>query len=59
MGTEQSMTAASRIERLREALKPFARIAELRVSKADPTIVCISLDQCWDARAALSQKGER
>lgn len=55
--------AADEIERLRKALGPFVRVAEMTVSAAAGSSVGVNVDRCRDAAAALaspaiSKKGE-
>lgn len=51
---DQFMTASkAEVERLKEALKPFARIADMEERAEPESSVIVNVSRCRDARAAL------
>lgn len=59
-GSPTIREAATHIEQLEEALRPFAKIAELRERYNDEenSIICVTVKLCWEARQALASRDE-
>lgn len=49
--------SATGVEGLRDALKPFARVADMEEREPDGASVFVNVSRCRDARAAIAKAG--